>query len=72
MADERLVCTGQILESKKNGRIYEVVIADNNIFVLCPCEGCMVKYSKASIYANQKSINTLEDLDFRLVTPHKK
>lgn len=75
---ERLVCTGQILESKKNGRIYEVVIADNNVFVLCPWkysrkEGCMiVKYSKASIYANQKSINTLDDLDFALITPNKK
>ena len=75
---ERLVCTGQILKSKKNGTIYEVVIADNNIFVLCPWkysrkEGCMiVKYSKALIYANQKSINTLDDLGFLLVTLHKK
>ena len=63
-----IVQTGDWLE--RNGNLYEVVIADDNIFVVCPLkyskkENCMiVKYSKPSIYANQKDINTLTDLGF--------
>ena len=49
---------------------YDVVIADDNIFVVCPIvydekeKSDVVKYDKAEIYANQSSINTLEDLRF--------
>ena len=52
---EQLVRTNDMLirDSKK----YEVVIADDNIFVICP-----IVY--AEIYANQSSINTLEELRF--------
>ena len=65
---EQLVRTNDrlIRDNKK----YEVVIADDNIFVICPIvydekeKSEVVKYSKAEIYANQKSINTLEDLGF--------
>ena len=65
---EQLVRTNDMLirDSKK----YEVVIADDNIFVICPIvydekeKSDIVKYDKAEIYANQSSINTLEELRF--------
>ena len=65
---EQLVRTNDMLirDSKK----YEVVIADDNIFVICPIiydekeQSDIVKYDKAEIYANQSSINTLEELGF--------
>ena len=65
---EQLVRTSDVLvrDSKK----YEVVIADDNIFVVCPIVyskkemSAIVKYTKAEIYANQSSINTLEELRF--------
>lgn len=64
----QLVKTGDMLVRKN--KEYEVVIADDNIFVICPLvynkkEVCLtVKYDKAEIYANQVSINTLEELKF--------
>lgn len=54
----------------RNNEKYEVVIADDNIFVICPIfydeveQSDVVKYDKAEIYANQSSINTLEELGF--------
>lgn len=65
---EQLVRTNDVLirDSKK----YEVVIADDNIFVICPIlydkkeKSYIVKYDKAEIYTNQSSINTLEELRF--------
>lgn len=63
-----LVKTGAWLE--RGTKLYEVVIADDNIFVVCPLkyskkEKCMiVKYSRPEIYANQEEINTLADLGF--------
>ena len=60
-------------EERKNDNSpqnYEVVIADDNIFVVCPIvydeqeKSDIVKYDKAEIYANQSSINTLEELRF--------
>ena len=65
---EQLVRTNDMLirDSKK----YEVVIADDNIFVICPIaydekeKSNVVKYDKAEIYANQSRINTLEELRF--------
>ena len=51
-------------------KLYEVVIADDNIFVVCPLKrskkekSMIVKYSKPEIYANQEEINTLTDLGF--------
>lgn len=65
---EQLVRTSDVLirDSKK----HEVVIADDNIFVVCPVvydekeESDIVKYDKAEIYANQDCINTLKDLRF--------
>lgn len=65
---EQLVRTNDKLI--RNGEKYEVVIADDNIFVICPVvynkkeNSEVVKYDKAEIYANQTSINTLEDLKF--------
>lgn len=65
---KQLVKTNDLLV-RKNIR-YEVVIADDNIFVVCPIvydeaeKSDVVKYDKAEIYANQKSINTLEELRF--------
>jgi hypothetical protein len=63
-----LVKTGDWLD--RNTKLYEVVIADDNIFVACPLKyskkekSMIVKYSKPEIYANQEEINTLTDLDF--------
>jgi hypothetical protein len=65
-----LVKTNDVLI--REGKKYEVVIADDNIFVICPIvydekeESEIVKYDKAEIYANQSSINTLEELRFNL------
>lgn len=65
---EKLVRTGDKLI--RNRKKYEVVIADDNIFVICPImydkeeNSEVVKYTEAEIYANQISINTLEDLKF--------
>ena len=55
----------------RNNKKYEVVIADDNIFVICPFiyskreKSVIVKYNKAEIYANQSSINTLKELRFK-------
>ena len=63
-----LVKTGDWLD--RNMKLYEVVIADDNIFVVCPLKhskkekSMKVKYSKPEIYANQEEINTLTDLGF--------
>lgn len=68
---EQLVKTNDILVRGKQE--YEVVIADDNIFVICPIvyskteQSKIVKYDKAEIYANQSSINTLEELKFTLL-----
>lgn len=68
---ERLVKTKDILFRGK--KKYEVVIADDNIFVICPVKynkkekSQIVKYSRAEIYANQSSINTLWELGFDVI-----
>ena len=65
---EQLVRTNDMLI--RDNKKYDVVIADDNIFVVCPVvydeqeESDVVKYDKAEIYANQLSINTLEELRF--------
>lgn len=64
----QLVKTNDLLV--RENRKYEVVIADDNIFVICPIvyneveQSDIVKYDKSEIYANQQSINTLEELRF--------
>jgi hypothetical protein len=64
----QLVKTGDVLFRGK--KKYEVVIADENIFVICPIvysrreKSQIVKYTKTEIYANQSSINTLWELGF--------
>lgn len=68
---EQLVKTNDVLY-RKNKR-YEVVIADDNIFVICPTVysrkemSQIVKYTKAEIYANQSGINTLLELGFHTI-----
>lgn len=65
---EQLVRTHDVLI--RNGKKYEVVIADDNIFVVCPLKyskkekSVIVKYSIPEIYSNQTSINTLAELGF--------
>ena len=65
---EQLVKTNDLLV--RESRRYEVVIADDNIFVICPIvyneveQSDIVKYDKSEIYANQQSINTLEEMRF--------
>ena len=68
---EQLVRTNDMLI--RDDKKYEVVIADDNIFVICPIvydkkeKSDVVKYDKAEIYANQSSINTLEELRFERI-----
>lgn len=68
---EKLVMTNDVLI--RDNQKYEVVIADDNIFVVCPVvydkkeKSEVVKYGKAEIYANQQSINTLEELRFERI-----
>lgn len=67
--DLMLVKTKDILVRDKQK--YEVVVADDNVFVVCPLvydekeKSNIVKYDKAEIYANQDCINTLEELRFK-------
>lgn len=62
----KIVKTGDILI--RLGRYYEVIVADSNVFVICPIEfnddGRHVNYMRAEVYANQSEINTLKDLSF--------
>jgi hypothetical protein len=68
---EQLVKTHDILV--RDGKKYEVVTADNNIFVVCLVEyvefegSWIARYDAPEIYANQSSINTLEGLRFTKV-----
>ncbi len=74
--DLQLVKTKDVLI--RNGQKYEVVIADDNIFVVCPIiyskkeKSEIVKYSETEIYANQDTINTLEDLNFKKISKQQK
>ena len=49
------------------GRIkYQVVVADDNIFVICKYTSeTVVNYEHPEIYANQSEINTLSDINFK-------
>ena len=68
---EQLVKTNDILI--RDGKHYEVVIADDNIFVICLMEydnlegSWIIHYDAPEIYANQSSINTLEELSFKRI-----
>lgn len=74
--DLQLVKTKDVLI--RNGQKYEVVIADDNIFVVCPIiyskkeKSEIVKYSETEIYANQDTINTLKDLNFKKISEESK
>ena len=69
--NKSIVDTGDILT--RNFKFYEVIIADENVFVICRMkysrkQDCMItSYRKPEVYANQSKINTLEELKFRLV-----
>lgn len=58
----------------RDNKKYLVVTADDNVFVACPIifdkeeNSEIIKYDKAEIYANQESINTLEELRFENLT----
>lgn len=59
----KIVKTGDNLI--RNGIKYKVVIADDNIFVICKYKtSSIVNHEHPEIYANQSEINTLEDLNF--------
>ena len=62
----KIVKTGDILI--RLGRYYEAIVADSNVFVICPIDfnddGRRVNYMRAEVYANQAEINTLKDLNF--------
>ena len=59
----KIVKTGDKLI--RDGIKYRVVIADDNIFVICQYTSeTVVNYEHPEIYANQSEINTLSDLRF--------
>jgi hypothetical protein len=66
--DYMLVKTGDILY--RGGKWYQVIIADDNVFVLGKVKHHKkgnfntVSYMNCEIYANQACINTLEELNF--------
>ena len=50
----------------RNGVKYGVVIADDNIFVICEYTSeTVVNYDHPEIYSNQSEINTLSELHFK-------
>lgn len=62
-----LVKTGEIL--LRDDVHYEVIIADDNIFVIGKMrytkrDGWITSFTKVEIYSNLESINTLEQLRF--------
>lgn len=62
----KLVKTGDKIT--RNGEKYDVIIADDNIFVLCKfTDENTVNYDFPEVYANQSEINTLEDLKMSIV-----
>ena len=74
--ENRLVFRGDVIARKnKDGSatLYEVICADNNVFVLGNLcydtkEGSTyVNYEHCSVYSNDKTINTLESLGFTLL-----
>ena len=66
-----LVKTGDIV--KRKGKSYEVIIADENIFVICRLKwsnrehSYITKHNRLEVYANQRDINTLEELGFEKI-----
>ena len=71
LEDNAVAKTGDIL--KRNGKCYEVIIADSNIFVICRIKwsnrerSYITKYNRPEVYANQCEINTLEELGFEKI-----
>jgi hypothetical protein len=67
----KIVNTNDVLLRGKQR--YQVIIADDNIFVICKMnynkkEGCDVtSYAHPEVYANQSDINTLEELHFSIM-----
>jgi hypothetical protein len=68
----KIVNTGDIVLRGKQR--YSVVIADDNIFVICKMnyskkEGCdITHYMNLEIYGNQSDMNTLEQLHFSIIS----
>jgi|WetSurMetagenome_2_1015567.scaffolds.fasta_scaffold00725_16 hypothetical protein len=66
----KLVNTNDVL--LRNKQRWQVIIADDNIFVICKVnyskkEGCDVtSYLRPEVYGNQSEMNTLEELHFLL------
>jgi hypothetical protein len=71
----KIVNTNDVL--LRNKRRWRVVIADDNIFVICRMnynkkEGCDVtSYAHPEVYANQSDMNTLEDLHFSIIKAYE-
>lgn len=65
-----LVETGDFIT--RNETQYQIVVADENIFVICECyydenEGSFItNYEEPEIYSNQLAINSLKDLNMKL------
>ncbi|MGD9161514.1 MAG: hypothetical protein PVG39_24085 [Desulfobacteraceae bacterium] len=60
-----MVKTGDKLE--RDGQVYEVLIADDNIFVIGKIDSGQTDYMYAEIYSNDKNILSLKQLHFKVV-----
>ena len=62
-----MVETGYIL--KKVNELYEVIIADDHVFVTGKMDNGIVNYTNSDIYSNDKTILSLKELGFEIVRP---
>jgi hypothetical protein len=60
-----VVKTGDRIE--RDGQTYEVLIADDKIFVIGKINGDQTDYERPEIYSNNKNILSLKELHFKVV-----
>lgn len=60
-----IVRTGYILRRAET--TWEVVIADDRLFIVAPKTGRHTDLLRLEAYPNDKSVNTLDDLKFQLI-----
>ena len=65
-----LVETGNFIT--RNNAQYQVIIADENIFIICECrydekeESFVTNYEKPEVYSNCTLVNSLKDLNMKV------
>lgn len=53
----------------RDGKHYEVIIADKRLFVACPMSGGVTNYEQASVYSNNPTVLTLDEMKMLKCTP---